>query len=909
MPRVRSELPSLTRGVSTASDEDKAQGFATEQINFVSDPMNKLTKRPPMLYTDSILFTENAVVKEYTHLGEQYLITAGELANGSPIRSIHVRKLVGTSWVLQAAHNISPSDDLFNYLDPATLGVYSVNGLIYVVNNSISLSIDPATAQELSRTPSPNSYSEVAVESALTAPTSNWVVENMRSKSQAESLFHVKAVPKHGVVRLTRRYTVFDPLTNVTQQKSDELNIDIPKARSSSVVQHDSAMALVGTIGTSSDNWRDTDRWVYSESNSRMELWLANGTAPVATSNTLAKLPDINSISELVNKMETYYAAHSGLTNSGIVSYNDKDMYIIRHPFNTEGVWASNIRLMFYNGSSPQDYVGRNIIETSSTFEVDFFYTDNEEPDDAIVAVNESIKTVEDLPPRARSGHTLQITQDSQEQVDDVYVVYDQTQLKWLEAPNVNEPLYFEETSIPLLVEIDYSTTGSSNISRVPLKVRKVGSEATNPFPSIVGKTIKGLLSIQNRLAVITDTSILLSEINDPFNFLKQSVLVDLPDDPIDLESTDSSLGAFQFVTEHNRDLLITTTNAQLKMSGTTPLTPTSASIYTVAKHTVETNIAPVAYGADVLYAIDYGGSSGIIKYSASDSSNEKDHINSVTPHVVGYLKGTIVEIVTSDVLGMILVRTDHDDTIYVYKEYVNSNREIEQSSWSKWELKASGSVVKMFFFKTTLNIIQSLDDEQLLLYRMEVKGRLGDQTNELFLDEYQEVEFDIANTANSNDAIVQPTVQGSATYVLVTSGGVDVDTNLWEMDNGTLKRKNSTLSGKFYLGKQYTAKYIPSQIYHFEGESPDVDATLKILRYNVFVQKTSELKVTTFPLSSTPVVQVFDEDTSFTGVRQVPFNYKSDQAQVRFESTDHRPCTISKIAWEGAYHQKGNRI
>lgn len=48
--RIEQSYPSPVHGVSTLAPRSRPQGYATKQINFRSDPVNKLTRRPPSLW-------------------------------------------------------------------------------------------------------------------------------------------------------------------------------------------------------------------------------------------------------------------------------------------------------------------------------------------------------------------------------------------------------------------------------------------------------------------------------------------------------------------------------------------------------------------------------------------------------------------------------------------------------------------------------------------------------------------------------------------------------------------------------------------------------------------------------------------------------------------------------------------
>ena len=52
--RIEQSYPSPVHGISTLAPRTRPQGYASKQVNFRSDPVNKLTRRPASLYRQLI---------------------------------------------------------------------------------------------------------------------------------------------------------------------------------------------------------------------------------------------------------------------------------------------------------------------------------------------------------------------------------------------------------------------------------------------------------------------------------------------------------------------------------------------------------------------------------------------------------------------------------------------------------------------------------------------------------------------------------------------------------------------------------------------------------------------------------------------------------------------------------------
>lgn len=63
--RIEQSYPSPVHGISTLAPRTRPQGYASRQVNFRSDPVNKLTRRPPSLYRSLIAEVTDPLNTEY----------------------------------------------------------------------------------------------------------------------------------------------------------------------------------------------------------------------------------------------------------------------------------------------------------------------------------------------------------------------------------------------------------------------------------------------------------------------------------------------------------------------------------------------------------------------------------------------------------------------------------------------------------------------------------------------------------------------------------------------------------------------------------------------------------------------------------------------------------------------------
>jgi len=68
--------------------------------------------------------------------------------------------------------------------------------------------------------------------------------------------------------------------------------------------------------------------------------------------------------------------------------------------------------------------------------------------------------------------------------------------------------------------------------------VRDVGDDITNSKPTFIGNTVQKLAFYRNRIAILSDENIILSRVNDFYNFWVKTAMAISNADPIDLQSS-----------------------------------------------------------------------------------------------------------------------------------------------------------------------------------------------------------------------------------------------------------------------------------------------------------------------------------------------------------------------------------
>ena len=92
---------------------------------------------------------------------------------------------------------------------------------------------------------------------------------------------------------------------------------------------------------------------------------------------------------------------------------------------------------------------------------------------------------------------------------------------------------------------------------------RKVGDMTTNPMPSFVGKKISKIFFHRNRLALVADEQIVLSQPGDYFNFFSISAITNSDDNPIDIGMSDIRPAFIRHVLPVQKGIMLFSDTAQ----------------------------------------------------------------------------------------------------------------------------------------------------------------------------------------------------------------------------------------------------------------------------------------------------------------------------------------------------------
>lgn len=541
-----------------------------------------------------------------------------------------------------------------------------------------------------------------------------------------------------------------------------------------------------------------------------------------------------------------------------------------------------------------------------------------------LLAVNGSVEDVGDLPRYAPSNYLVKVTESGAATEDDWYLEFipnDNTYEPgdgfgkegiWVETVAPDVPFKINPATMPHVLEKTGDNTMTFKVGE--WEPRNVGDLDSNPNPSFIGNPITDIGSFQGRLEFLSGINLILSRTNKPKDFFKQSATANADSDPIDIAS---SLGNFKLLTavEHNRDLIVFSDKAQFVLFGRAAITPENSSLVLTTKYEADLRAEPTPAGKNIFFAFRYGKFTGMQEFFTEGGEDVND-AGIITQHVLRYIAGTPLQLVSTTNFSKLLIRTDDDkSTIYVY-EYLWIDRTKVQASWSKWKFPFD---IEHCFFVDNLLYLVSSEGGNTNLYQLDLDRSATPGIG-------YRVCLDCRITAdNIETAIIMPYDLATPEDVVVVQGvGCPHPGLLAEVKSVSgrvITLEDSMNSGTVVVGIPYKSSFKPSSPFVRDRDGNKVPGALTIKQYTVHFRDTGFYDFTVTDEHG------YSGTTSYNGrVLSAPSNrvgqpilrtgsykhgYKKnvDKSQLELSSSSHLPFSLIELEWEGQWIKKGRHI
>ena len=221
---------------------------------------------------------------------------------------------------------------------------------------------------------------------------------------------------------------------------------------------------------------------------------------------------------------------------------------------------------------------------------------------------------------------------------------------------------------------------------------RDVGDEITNAKPSFIGQTINKMAFFRNRICLLSAENIILSRVNDFYNFWVKTAMAISPADPIDLQSSSTYPTKLYDAIEQAGGLVIFSASEQFLLSSGAEalMTPETAKISYLSSYAFNPDTNPIELG------ITIGFLNSTSKYTrfyemASVSQREEPTIVEQSKVIYNLFPTNSSMTTGSTENNLILFGVDstlHSATneVWGYKWHQTEGRR-DQSAWFRWTL------------------------------------------------------------------------------------------------------------------------------------------------------------------------------------------------------------------------------
>jgi len=404
------------------------------------------------------------------------------------------------------------------------------------------------------------------------------------------------------------------------------------------------------------------------------------------------------------------------------------------------------------------------------------------------------------LPKTFYDGVVLKVAADAGTGEDaDYYVRFDATAPNsdgfgvgtWVEAMAPDIELGFEDATMPhtlmLKVDDDVGTvTGTPFRSHFTFgpetwEDRQIGDDESNPFPSFVStdeelRYIENIFIAYNRLGFLSGDSIVMSELNQFFNFWRTTVR-SLPDgDLIDVRPSSTSVGVLSSVVMTGGSIFTKTDREFYEVEGDPFVSANQISIRPALRLRSDANVEPLSIDNRILVADSSGSYVKVRELVPRQGTLGFEPID-VSKQVDGYIDGEVDLLFASDRLNMmgiiprVTAAGENSPTAFM-RSFFWDGAELLQSSWWKLQLDDGCALRFAHFIRDNLYIVVERNGSTFL-------ERVNLNVSDLQDDEFplgvdgQTAGSTLAVTLDGSDSRVTPpdTVQVGATYVVVADG------------------------------------------------------------------------------------------------------------------------------------------
>jgi hypothetical protein len=240
---------------------------------------------------------------------------------------------------------------------------------------------------------------------------------------------------------------------------------------------------------------------------------------------------------------------------------------------------------------------------------------------------------------------------------------------------------------------------------------RQVGTEKTNKWPSFVDNTINEVAFLKNRLLFLSNENVIMSEVDEFFNFFRSSTLDVLDSDRIDVALSGNKASQLHSAFTWNETLLVWSELSQFVVNGEPFLSPNTVRRETTTSYVNTRKVRPVASERSVYFLTEGNDFAQLWRYtplSDDASSAEATRVSLAVPRLIaGTPRGLLA---VSDPEIVLMHGADDPDTLYVLS-YLTSGEDNILLAWHRWQFPGVVDILGIGSIDNEVSLILERDD------------------------------------------------------------------------------------------------------------------------------------------------------------------------------------------------------
>ncbi|MDP6213162.1 MAG: hypothetical protein QGF32_06415, partial [Candidatus Thalassarchaeaceae archaeon] len=364
-----------------------------------------------------------------------------------------------------------------------------------------------------------------------------------------------------------------------------------------------------------------------------------------------------------------------------------------------------------------------------------------------LVVIKDTIQNVTDLPLEGKDGFRVKVAGQPADNRDDYWVVFVADNGSggsghWEETRGPNTSYKIDPSTMPhvlirqadgefRLAPCDGSTyeIDGTEYAVPEWADREVGDDRSNSLPSFVGLNINDLFLFKNRLGMLAEENVILSESAEFFNFWRTTV-TDLKDtDPIDVASTNASVSILTSAIPFANVLVLFSNTTQFMLQSNGALSPKTVAMVKTTSFESVSDVRPVPIGNNIYFGFDRGEYTGVQQYFLAGDTEDIFQAQDIAAQVPQYIKGELRDMAGSSYENVLFCLTETDRSKLYFYKYADVANERLQSAWARFVFPNDTQILGIEFIDTSLYMI-SLRGDNLYLDKIRMETGLVDDNS-----------------------------------------------------------------------------------------------------------------------------------------------------------------------------------